>query len=43
MLERAITEMVTVPSKLADAIEPLRLNTTPVVLNISWPRMLGDR
>lgn len=43
MLERAITEMVTVPSKLADTSEPLRVITTPVVLNVSWPRELGDR
>lgn len=37
MLERAVTEMVTVPSKLADTREPLRVITTPVVLNVSWP------
>lgn len=43
MLERAVTEMITVPSKLAVTREPLRIITTPVVLTISWPRMLGDR
>ena len=43
MLERAITEMVTAPSKLADTMEPLRVITTPEVLNISWPGMLGDK
>lgn len=43
MLERAVTEMVTVPSKLADTREPLRVITMPVVLNVSWPGMLRDR
>lgn len=43
MLERAITEMVTVPSKVADTREPLRAIMMPVVLNISRPGRLGDR
>lgn len=43
MLERAITEMVTVPSKVADTREPLRVTMMPVVLNISRPGRLGDR
>lgn len=34
MLERAITEMVTVPSKLAETWEPFWVRRTPVVLNI---------
>lgn len=34
MLERAITEMATVPSKLAETWEPFRVRRTPVVLNI---------
>lgn len=33
MLERAITEMVTVPSKLAETWEPFWVIRTPVVLN----------
>lgn len=43
MLERAVTDMITVPSKLAVTREPLRVIMTPVVLKISWSRMLGDR
>lgn len=43
MLERAVTEMTTVPSKLADTREPLRIITTPVVLKVFWSRMLGNR
>lgn len=43
MLERAVTDTITVPSKLAVTREPLRVIMTPVVLKISWSRMLGDR
>lgn len=43
MLARAVTEMVTVPSKVADTREPLRVMMMPVVLNISRPGRLGDR
>jgi hypothetical protein len=34
MLERAITEIVTVPSKLAETWEPFWVSRTPVVLNM---------
>lgn len=43
MLERAVTETTTVPSKLTDTREPLRVTTTPVVLKTSWSRTVGDR
>lgn len=43
MLERAITEMVTVPSKMADTSEPLRVTMMPVVLNVSGPGRWGGR
>lgn len=43
MLERAMTEMATVPSKLAETWEPLRVSRTPVVLNISGPRRWGGK
>lgn len=38
MLERAVTEMITVPSKLAETSEPLRVSRTPVLLAISRPK-----
>lgn len=38
MLERTVTEMVTVLSKLAETREPLRVSRTPVALKVSAPR-----
>lgn len=43
MLERAVTEMVTIPSKLAETWEPLRVSRRPVVLNICKPRRRRGR
>lgn len=37
MLDRALTETATAPSKAADTSEPARVTVTPVVLNVSWP------
>lgn len=43
MLERAVTEMVTVPSKLAETWEPFWMRRTPVVLNIGKSGRQGDK
>lgn len=43
MLERAITVMVTVPSKLAETWEPFWVSRTPVVLNMDTPGTQGGR
>lgn len=39
MLERAITEIDTVPSKLAETWEPFWVSRTPVVLNMGKPEI----